>query len=321
MPDNVKVLLVGCGNMGKEYMKVLSDMSIETIVVGRSEKGTKEFENATGKKALAGGIENILSQLDSVPDMAIVAVGTMVVKETMLFLINNGVKRILVEKPAGMNLKEIEDISRAAKEYGVQVYVAYNRRYYSSVEKAINIIGEDGGVDSFNFEFTEWGHVLRTLGKPQEELDQWFLLNSSHVIDLAFYLGGKPKNIACFTGGKNVLDWHTKCSKYAGAGITENGALFSYQANYGAPGRWGVEILTKKHRLYFRPMEKLQICNIGSVQINDVEIEDTFDIKFKPGLYKEVLEFVNGENMKIPTIEEQVENCKLYELIECETNE
>lgn len=68
-------------------------------------------------------------------------------------------------------------------------------------------------------------------------------------------------------------------------------------------------------------MEKLQICNIGSVQINDVEIEDTLDIKFKPGLYKEVLEFVSGENMKIPTIEEQVENCKLYELIECETNE
>ena len=44
MPDNVKVLLVGCGNMGKEYMKVLSDMSIETIVVGRSEKGFRIFK-------------------------------------------------------------------------------------------------------------------------------------------------------------------------------------------------------------------------------------------------------------------------------------
>lgn len=321
MSNNIKVLLVGCGNMGKEYMKVLSDMSIETIVVGRSEKGTKEFENATGKKAIAGGVENVFSQLESTPDMAIVAVETMAIRETLIFLIRCGIKRILVEKPAGMNLGELEEINKSAKEYGTQVYVGYNRRYYASVEKAIEIIRQDGGVDSFNFEFTEWGHVLCTLDKPQEELEQWFLLNSSHVIDLAFCLGGKPRKMACFTGGKNVLEWHTKCSKYAGAGVTENGALFSYQANYGAPGRWGIEILTKKHRLYFRPMEKLQICNIGSVQINDVEIEDTLDIKFKPGLYKEVLEFVSGENMKIPTIEEQVENCKLYELIECETNE
>lgn len=321
MSDNVKVLLVGCGNMGKEYMKVLSDMSVDTIVVGRSEKGAKEFEEVTGVTALAGGVEHVLTSLDSVPETAIIAVGTMVVKETILFLMKNGVKRILVEKPAGMNLKEVEEVGSVADEYGVQIHVAYNRRYYASVEKAREIIEEDGGVDSFNFEFTEWGHVLRTLNKPQEELDQWFLLNSSHVIDLAFYLGGKPKSIACFTGGKDALDWHTKCSKYAGAGVTEDGALFSYQANYGAPGRWSVEILTRKHRLYFKPVEKLQVCNIGSVQISEVEINDELDQKYKPGLYNEVRDFISGKNIKIPTIKEQIENCKLYKMIECEPNE
>ena len=35
----------------------------------------------------------------------------------------------------------------------------------------------------------------------------------------------------------------------AGAGVTENGALFSYHANWEAPGRWSVEIMTKKRRL------------------------------------------------------------------------
>ena len=57
--------------------------------------------------------------------------------------------------------------------------------------------------------------------------------------------------------------------------------LFSYQANWNAPGRWGIEILTSQHRLYLRPMEKLQIQNTGSVDISEVEIDDQLDKEFK----------------------------------------
>ena len=48
--------------------------------------------------------------------------------------------------------EEFEDLVRATSEKEANVFVAYNRRFYASVLKAQEIIEEDGGVTSFNFE-------------------------------------------------------------------------------------------------------------------------------------------------------------------------
>lgn len=42
---------------------------------------------------------------------------------------------------------------------------------------------------------------------------------------------------------------------FVGCGIAENDIPFSYQGDWFSPGRWGVEIMTSKHSLIFRPME------------------------------------------------------------------
>jgi len=181
--------------------------------------------------------------------------------------------------------------------------LAYNRRFYSSVLKAQEIILEDGGVKSFNFEFTEWSHSIKTLVKTKAELQTWFLGNSSHVIDTAFYLGGKPKNICCFVSGS--LDWHPKSSNFVGAGETQYGALFNYQANWAAPGRWVIEIITEKHRLLFKPLEKLQIQNIGSVLTDPVVLDDMLDTRYKPGLYLQTKNFIFGNYSRFCDIHEQ----------------
>ncbi|MBU2510492.1 hypothetical protein KJ966_04110 [bacterium] len=163
-----------------------------------------------------------------------------------------------MKKPGGINSKEISKLNAIAKANNTQIFIAYtyNRRFYSSVLYVQEMIEEDGGVSSFNFEFTEWSHIIKKLNKPQKVLANWFYANSTHVVDLAFYLGGKPKEFCSYTAGST--EWHPK-SVFSGAGITVSGVLFSYQANWNAPGRWGVEILTKQHRYYFRPMEELHI--------------------------------------------------------------
>ena len=138
------------------------------------------------------------------------------------------------------------------------------------------------------------------------------MANSSHVIDLAFYLGGQPTELSSYTAGK--LPWHPNAAIYAGAGKTENNALFSYQANWQAPGRWALEFLTSKHRLIFRPMEQLQIQQLGSVAIEPVEIDDSLDHDFKPGLYRQVQAFL-GCQQGLPTIQEQQKMLPFYQKI------
>lgn len=315
MSDNINLLLVGAGNMGKEYGKVLNTFDIPYSVVCRSEESAIKFNNDIGVMPVSGGLKNYLNRNNDIPDAAIVAVNVEFLSSAVIELINWGVKEILVEKPAGLNRGEISEVYGASERAVANVYVAYNRRFYASTQKALEIIKEDGGVSSFNFEFTEWAFQIEKTSHAPEVKEEWLLANSTHVIDLAFFLGGYPKEMCSFNSGS--LDWHSRASKYVGAGVTNKGIPFSYQANWDAPGRWAVEILTDEHRLYFKPMEKLAIQNKGSVVVEDVEIDDQLDIDFKPGLYKQVEAFLYDKNDdKLLTIGEQLSHMSFYEKID-----
>lgn len=311
MSNNISLVIVGAGAIAKEYCKISKALGVLPVVIGRGEASAKTFEEEMQVSVITGGVEAGIEKLETIPTHAIVAVNVDQLYITTKTLIEYGVENILVEKPAGMFKEEIQELSDIAEEKKCNVYVAYNRRFHASTEKALEIIEEDGGVSSFNFEFTEWGHVIRETKHPVEVKEEWFLANSTHVVDLAFFLGGNPTEMNSFV--KDALDWHSKGAVYAGAGITDKGALFSYQANWKAPGRWGVEILTEKHRLYLRPMEQLAIQNVGSVAVNSVEIEDELDKLYKPGFYKQTESFLKNINDgKKLTIREQLNHMDVY---------
>lgn len=299
--------------MGMEYCKVLQSLDCSFEVIGRGAESAKKFESVTGIIPKTGGMTEYLHNYNSIPEYAIVAVGVEQLASVATQILEAGVKKVLVEKPGGLTAKEIESVAQIAKQNGSDVFVAYNRRFYSSVIKAEEIIREDGGVTSFYFEFTEWSHVIEGLQKAPGVKENWFYVNSTHVVDLAFLLGGKPKHIKSFTS--RGISWHPNASVFTGAGVSENGALFSYHANWEAPGRWGVEILTRKHRLILRPLEKLQVQNIGSVVVESVSIDDEIDVKFKPGLYREVKAFLNDEKYRFPTIHDHLKSFSYYETI------
>jgi predicted dehydrogenase len=307
---NKTILLVGTGAMAREYAKVLVDLKCDVSAVGNSEESSKKFEDETKIPTTNGGISKWLKENNEFPQKAIVVVPENLLGKVTIELIRAGVRSILVEKPGGKDIAEIKKVAQAAKKYRAEIVVGYNRRQYASVKKAQEIIKQDGGVTSFNFEFTEWAHVIEPLKKAPGVKENWFLHNSTHVVDLAFYLGGDPKKISAFTAGK--LSWHPKASIFSGAGVTKRGAIFSYQANWTSPGRWGVEILTKKHRLILRPLEKLQVQNIGSVAITEEKIDDEMDQKFKAGLFDQVKFFLEDNRKELCLIEEQVSNLPIY---------
>lgn len=273
-----------------------------------------KFNETTGEKVITGGIDLWLRNNTPATRTAIVAVTENELGKVTLSLLKAGFTKILVEKPGGATYKEIYEVAKETKKRKARVFVAYNRRFNASTEKTKEIIKKDGKVLSFNFEFTEWSHVIGDLKKAPGVKENWFLHNSSHVIDLAFFLGGVPKKITSYCAGG--LSWHPSASIFAGAGVAENGALFSYQANWQAPGRWGVEVLTPKHRLILRPLEHLCVQEIGSVAINNMEIDNTLDTQFKPGLYNQVEAFLYNKKANLCPIEEQSHNLSFYKKIQ-----
>ena len=309
----MNIWIIGAGTIAQEYGKVLNSLGYDYTVIGRGEQSALKYKVIIGKEVITGGLEAFLATKPEVADKAIVATNLESLSQNTIQLVNYGVKDILCEKPGFLYPEECEKVLKAAEAKNANVYLAYNRRFFSSVLKAQEIIEEDGGVKSFNFEFTEWGHVIETLNKPKGDLDNWMYANSTHVIDLAFFLGGEPTQMSSYSAGE--ISWH-KPAVFAGAGISDKGALFSYQANWAAPGRWVVEILTSKHRLYFKPMEQLQIQNIGSVKVEPVEIDDQLDKDYKPGFYRQVEAFIRQNDSRLCTIQDQYNHVsKVYRQI------
>ncbi|MCK7630238.1 gfo/Idh/MocA family oxidoreductase [Shewanella putrefaciens] len=297
------IWLIGSGLMSIDYARVLDAQGCDYQVIGRGSKSAKLFTEKTGKAVICGGLAQYIANTEAIAEAAIVSVGVAQLYETTKQLIEAGVKKILVEKPGAISLTEIEHLYILSIKYSAEVFIAYNRRFFSSVLEAQNLIKLDGGVTSFNFEFTEWSHVIEKIDKSPSILERWFLANSTHVADLAFYLGGKPREISCYVDG--ALSWHQAGSIFSGAGMTEQGALFNYAANWESAGRWSVEVLTKENRYVFRPMEALQVQRRGAIPLVTVEVDDSLDKEFKPGLFKQVSAFLSGKNTLLCSLEEQ----------------
>lgn len=298
----MEIWIIGAGSIGMEYAKVLDNLNLGYNVIGRGLTSAEKFKKETGRNVITGGLRSFLNTKPIIPTKVIIAVGVEELAETIQDVIRYGVKNIFAEKPGFCSLGELETTVAIASEYSANVYLAYNRRFFASTLMAEKIIEEDGGLLSMNFEFTEWSHIIGTLGKSENILNNWFFANSTHVVDLAFFLAGNPKEFSAYTGGN--LSWH-KPSIFAGSGVTDSSVLFTYQANWEAPGRWGVELLTKKHRIYLKPMETLHIQKIGSVAIEEVELNDSIDKQFKPGFYLQTEAFITGNIERICSLEYQ----------------
>jgi len=308
------IWLIGAGAMALDYIKVLQHLKYDFLVIGNGKESAGKCKELTGCDVSTGGIEEFLQNKPILCSHAIVSVGVEKLFEVTKELLKYGVKNILVEKPGALYKEQFDELVVLSELKEANVFVAYNRRFYASVLKAQEIIEEDGGVTSFNFEFTEWSHIIAPLKKGKGVKEKWFLANSTHVVDLAFYLGGTPKDISCFISGK--LDWHLSSSIFAGAGMCDNGVLFSYQSNWERAGRWSVEILTKEHRLILRPMEHLQIQKRGTVLQELVqEIDYAYDENFKPGVFIQTKNYIEDNIGNLCTITEQLEQYKTYALM------
>jgi predicted dehydrogenase len=303
--EKKRIWLIGAGPMANAYVEVLSALGHDVIIVGRGEQSAERMRQATRYAVVAGGLGPFLESRPALPDAAIVAVGVEALAATTAELLDAGVRRVLVEKPAALTLDELHDLQGRAALIDAEVYIGYNRRAYASVQAARAMIEADGGATSLAFEFTEWAHQIGPLVKAPGVKERWALGNSTHVIDLAFYLAEPPKELSAVVRGG--LDWHPSGSVFTGSGVTESDALFSYHADWTAPGRWAVEVMTRHNRYVLRPLEALDVIRLGTVRAESVPLHDEVDRRYKPGLYQQVVAFLDGGSaVRLCTLDEQV---------------
>lgn len=302
----MRVLVVGAGTIAKEYVKILLALHKIPVIISRGEEKASDLRRIYPDiEIFTGGLEDKLNNFD-VPPYAIVATPVESLSRCTKLLIKAGCKNILAEKPLTFFANDAAEIKQLASIHNSNVFIAYNRRSYQSVIKAKELISEDGGILSFHFDFTEAIFRITPANYHKNTLKYWGMANSSHVIDTAFYLGGMPAWIECRQYGDR-LSWHEAGSIFTGMGETDVEVPFTYHANWGAPGRWNIEIMTKKRKLILSPMEKLKQQKKNGFIVEDVEINDRLDTDFKPGFYHQVSNFLSsGDLLSIKHLEEDI---------------
>ena len=300
--------------MGQAYAAVLQAQGVSFRVIGRSRASAEAFHKATGLFVYEGGLDAALASLPP-PDQAIVAVGVEQLAPMAQQLLAAGCKHLLLEKPGALTLSELQAVHAHAMAKGAKVWIAYNRRFYAAVQKLRQLAVADGGITSAVFEFTEWSHRLRDLYKAPGVKEHWLLANSTHVIDLAFHFIGLPAEGKWQGWHGGGLDWHSAASRFHGAGVSELDIPFAYQADWEAPGRRGVELLTRRHRYLLRPMEALQAIPLGSVEPQPIDLDNALDCQFKPGVFRQCEAFLSkhpGQSVHLCSLEAQLDAFPIY---------
>ncbi|MDT3687767.1 MAG: Gfo/Idh/MocA family oxidoreductase [Pseudorhodoplanes sp.] len=294
MSDHLSnVWLIGAGPIARAHAYAARALGCQPAVIGRSTRNAEEMRKDTGLTVAEGGLASWLSRNPEPCGAAIVACDIESTPDVTVALLNFGVRRILIEKPGGVDSAAIASLSDAARASSADVFVAYNRRFLASTARARELIEEDGGVSSFSFEFTELSSVVEKTAHSSRVKANWFLANSSHVVDLAFFLCGRPAVMTSLANG--ALPWHP-AARFAGSGQTAGGAVFHYGADWTSAGRWGVEINTPKRRLVLRPLEQLKVQQAGSFEIEDVPLPDESEKGLKPGFLGQLKAFLGGDD-------------------------
>jgi predicted dehydrogenase len=187
----MRIAIVGCGLIGGKRAAAAAAAVHEIVVVcDRDIARAEQLAQRTGARAVSDWREAITPNVDAV----VVATTHDQLAGISLGAVEAG-HHVLVEKPAGRNLAEIQPIADAAAARKRVVKVGFNHRFHPAFLKAREIV-DSGALGPLMFIRARYGHGgrrgMETEWRCQPELSGGGELidQGSHLIDLSrWFLG------------------------------------------------------------------------------------------------------------------------------------
>jgi len=175
--------IIGCGLIGKKRLAGLPTGSKLVVACDTNLARAEELvKQANGGRAVADFKQAVV---DPKVDAVIVATVNSALAEVSAAAIRAG-KPVLVEKPAGTSVKQIEELITLTDKHGVCVRVGFNHRYHPAFIKAQEIL-KSGVVGKLMFIRARYGHGGR-VGYDQEWRANPKLSGGGELIDQGIHL-------------------------------------------------------------------------------------------------------------------------------------
>ena len=298
--------------MAREHARAFSDVpgvklaGIHSRTRARAETLASEF----AIPRVCDSVENLYEQTRA--DLVVV---------TVLEIAMNAVARVcfafpwtvLLEKPPGYNLADAEEIAAAAREHRSRVFVALNRRFYSSTRAAAARLAKIDGQRFIKVQDQQDQATALQAGQPEPVVRNWMFANSIHVIDYLRLFGrGSVVRV------KPVIAWNPGAPGIVVCEIEFSSGDFGlYEGIWNGPGPWAVTVNTPAERWELRPLEQAVFQVRGERRLQSVEAH-SWDRNFKPGFRLQAETAVAaalGHESSAVSLEEALETMRLIHAI------
>ncbi|CAB4748510.1 unannotated protein [freshwater metagenome] len=184
----------------------------------------------------------------------------------------------MVEKPLGINLTEGNYLDKALGDAVNRIYVALNRRHYSTFRELDRLINLDSGKRIIKVIDQENQFAARSAGFSTQITENWMFANSIHLIDILRQFGrGKIINIEQSTKWKSMTTMKHQVSI-----AFDSGDIGIYECQWNEAGPWSVLVSKENSNWLMKPLEKLTQIFESSGAI-DLTPKSDWDTNFKPG--------------------------------------
>ena len=179
----VKVAIIGAGNMAKCHMEAIANLPDVKIsgIYSRTEQSARALADDFDIEFVALSIQELYALTKA--DGVVIAVN----ETSTESVIDEALKhpwKLLVEKPVGLNLGSTKIVCELADSKNAKVFVAMNRRHYSSTKTALRLVTGTEGQRVVQIHDQEDPKSALANGRDKSVCDQWQFANSIHLIDL-----------------------------------------------------------------------------------------------------------------------------------------
>lgn len=303
----IRVGIIGAGNIAEEHIKVFKAQYNCEI--------TGIYSRTRVKAEIIANRYNILNVVDSINELAILSPDVVVIAVTVESTESICLQAfkypwyILVEKPVGLNYNSAKLILEFSEKCNSRVFVALNRRQYSSTLCALNLLHSDLNKRFVVVNDQEDPILQLKSGMNSDVVKNLMFTNSIHLIDyFKIFCRGEIEKITISER------WNSGKNNTVIANIKfDSGDIGLYVALWDMPGPWSVSVATPNLNILMKPLERVHVQKYGSRKSEIFNLSN-YDTIYKPGFFvqaQNLLKAANGEKHNLASLKEVINTMKL----------
>lgn len=303
-----RIAVIGAGNMALAHLQVFSSLPDVQVmgILSRTPQRAHDLARDFNINVVANNVDELYERTQA--DLVIVTVPELAANQVAKACFKKP-WHILMEKPAGYNFEDAQDIYQASNITSKSVFVGLNRRHYSSVKIVKQELENSKDARYVHIQDQQSFEEARYFKHPERVVQNFMYANSIHNIDLF--------NVFCrgnLIRVNPIIPWRGEDSEVVLISLEyDSGDKGLYEGFWKGPGPWSCTVSTVSKRWLLQPLEAVSFQAKNERKLQPIQT-DNIDVQFKPGFHSQainIIRYLKEKTGQVVTLQESLKTMYL----------